>query len=131
MSANYINKKFFLLYLKYLVPANTALEEWESSVAISFFLSNAKHPDKQVKVPKCAWQTNNHKLAYKLSTQVLGCDLCSKFLVERNNIWIWNPEAWDLPTKFLFSQPCLSFIVKAKYSLHRYEKTRIMLQYLL
>lgn len=36
----------------YLVSANIALEEWEFSVVISYSLSNAEHPDKEVKFPK-------------------------------------------------------------------------------
>ena len=53
-------KNFHKKDKNYLVPDNTALKEWESSIAISYFLSNAEHPDKQVKFTKF-WYNVHYK----------------------------------------------------------------------
>ena len=56
-------------------------------------------------------QGNNQKLAFKLSGGMLACSFLLLVFSGKNKIRIRNPEAWDLPTKFLFSQPCPSLIV--------------------
>ena len=54
---------------------------------------------------------NNQKLLLNCPEGYWFATFCCRFLVEINYIRIWNPEAWDLLTKFLFSQPHLSLIV--------------------